>query len=70
MQVPIKKVIFSLVGILVFIIILYFVYQNIVYVTTDNAQIEGHAVLLAPKESGFITKVYVEQGQIVKKMIY
>ena len=45
----------------------YFIYQNIVYVTTDNAQIEGHAVLLAPKESGFITKVNVDQGQKVKK---
>ncbi len=67
MQLPIKKIVFSIVGIIVFIIILYFIYQNIIYVTTDNAQIEGHAVLLAPKESGFITKVNIEQGQKVKK---
>jgi membrane fusion protein, multidrug efflux system len=67
MQLPVKKIVFSMVGIIVLVIISYFIYQNIVYVTTDNAQIEGHAVLLAPKESGFITKVNVEQGQKVKK---
>ncbi len=49
------------------IIILYFVYQNIVYVSTDNAKIEGHAVLLTPKVTGFIIAVNFEQGQKVKK---
>ena len=67
MQLPIKKIILSIVSVIVLIIISYFVYQNIVYVSTDNAQIEGHAVLLALKESGFIVKVNVEQGQKVKK---
>lgn len=67
MKFSVKKMILSIAGLAVFLIISYFIYDNIVYVSTDNAQIEGHAVLLAPKESGFITKVNVEQGQKVKK---
>jgi len=54
-------------GVAAAILVGYFVYQNIVYVSTDNAQIEAHAVLLASKVGGFITKVDVEEGQRVKK---
>lgn len=67
MQLTRKKVIFSIVGIIALSIILYFIYQNIVYITTDNAQVEGHALLLSPKVSGFISKINVVQGQKVKK---
>lgn len=45
----------------------YFVYQSVVFVSTDDAQIEAHAVLLASKVGGFITKVDIEEGQKVKK---
>ena len=62
-----KKIIFSAIGFIALIIVSYFVYQNIVYISTDNAQIEGHALLLSPKASGFITKVNIVQGQKVKK---
>ena len=64
---PIKKIVLTLIGLSVLSIISYFVYQNIFYITTDNAQIEGHALLLAPKVSGFIKKVNIVQGQKVKK---
>lgn len=52
---------------LVVIIAGYFLFEYIMYVTTDNAQIEGHFLLLTPKVGGYITKVNVEEGQRVKK---
>lgn len=67
MKLTLKKIILTIFGIVIFLVISYFIYQNLIYITTDNAQIEGHAVLLSLKESGFITKVNVEQGQKVKK---
>ncbi|APJ03386.1 HlyD family secretion protein [Silvanigrella aquatica] len=67
MPFSVKKIILSLIGFIVFIIVTYFIYQNVFYVTTDNAQIEGHALLISPKASGFITKVHIIQGQKVKK---
>lgn len=45
----------------------YFLYQFLTYATTDNAQIEAHAVMLAPKVPGYVLSVKVEEGQKVKK---
>ena len=45
----------------------YFLFEYMMYVTTDNAQVEGHFVMLAPRVSGYVTKVSVEEGQKVKK---
>ena len=45
----------------------YLTYEHFAYVTTDNAQIFGHSVMLAPKVSGFVTSVNVVEGQKVKK---
>lgn len=45
---------------------LYFGFQSIAYEKTDNAQVEAHAVLLAPKIAGYVTKVNVIEGQKVK----
>jgi membrane fusion protein (multidrug efflux system) len=45
----------------------YFIYEHMTYVTTDNAQIEAHSVMLAPKVGGFIVEVKVVEGQKVKK---
>ncbi|WP_397602265.1 biotin/lipoyl-binding protein [Silvanigrella sp.] len=67
MPIPIKKILLTFVGVTTLSIISYFIYQNIVYISTDNAQIEGHAFLLAPKVSGFILKVNAIQGKKVKK---
>ncbi len=44
----------------------YFGYQELMYVSTDDAQVEGHALLLAPKVSGYIKAVKVIEGQKVK----
>lgn len=45
----------------------YFLFQHFMYVSTDDAQVDAHAVLLAPRVSGYITKVNVIEGQAVKK---
>jgi membrane fusion protein (multidrug efflux system) len=45
----------------------WFVWNYVMYVTTDNAQIEGHFVMLAPKVGGYVVKVNIQEGQRVKK---
>jgi membrane fusion protein (multidrug efflux system) len=45
----------------------YLTYEHFSYVTTDNAQIFGHSLMLGPKVSGYITAVNVVEGQKVKK---
>ena len=67
MSFSIKNFMLTFAGFSIFCIIFYFIYQNRIYLTTDNAQIEGHAFLLSPKVSGFIIRVNVVQGQKVKK---
>lgn len=60
-----KKVIIAI-GIVFLLLISYFGYDHLMYVNTDNAQVQGHALILAPKVSGFIEKVYVEEGDAVQ----
>ena len=62
-----KKNILTGIGVAVVIALGWFMWDYIMYVSTDNAQIEGHFVMLAPKVSGYIVKVNIEQGQRVKK---
>lgn len=62
-----KNKILGLVGAVVAVITLYFVYEHLVYISTDNAQVEANSVLLASKVSGFVNKVLVVEGQKVKK---
>lgn len=51
---------------LVVVLALYFTYEHLTYITTDNAQVEGHTVLLASKVAGFVAEVKVVEGQKVK----
>ena len=62
-----KKLILSGVGGFFAVMSSYFAYDHFAYVNTDNAQIEGHAVMLAPKVSGFVADVKVVEGQKVKQ---
>jgi membrane fusion protein (multidrug efflux system) len=62
-----KQKILSGIGGLAALIAFYFIYQSIMYVHTDNAQIEAHSVMLAPKVGGFVVEVKVVEGQKVKK---
>lgn len=61
-----KKKILIGAGTLAAIAIVYFGYEHLVYVTTDNAQIEAPVVMLAAKVPGYIVDVKVVEGQKVK----
>nr|BFD32639.1 HlyD family secretion protein [Pigmentibacter ruber] len=62
-----KNIILFFVVIFASILAVYFIYDNYIYLSTDNAQIEGHSTILSAKVGGYITKVNVIQGQKVKK---
>lgn len=55
------------IGIAAALFALYFIFEHLVYVTTDNAQVEAHSLMLASKVGGFVTEVPVLEGQKVKK---
>jgi membrane fusion protein (multidrug efflux system) len=61
-----KKALTAVAGI-VGLILIYFLYQHIMYVSTDNAQIDAPAVMLTPKVGGYITTVNAQEGHRVKK---
>jgi membrane fusion protein (multidrug efflux system) len=44
-----------------------FVYEHLNYVSTDNANVQAHAVMLAPRVGGSVQKVLVEENQFVTK---
>ncbi len=62
-----KKKIISIAGTIVVLLVGYLTYEHFAYVTTDNAQIFGHSLMMAPKVSGYITEVNVVEGQRVAK---
>ena len=62
-----KKKILAAAGSVISILIIYFAYQFIMYVETDNAQVDAHTFLIASKVPGYIQAVNVTQGQKVKK---
>lgn len=45
----------------------YFIYEHIMFVETDNAQVEAPTVMLAAKISGYLKEVKIVEGQKVKK---
>lgn len=64
---PNKKQLIQILGGAATVVALYFAYDFFMYLHTDNAQVEGHTVMLATKSSGFIQTVNVVEGQKVKK---
>ena len=44
----------------------YLIYDNYMYVSTDNAQVDARATLLSARVSGIITRANVEENQKVK----
>jgi membrane fusion protein (multidrug efflux system) len=62
-----KKKVFLGIGLLAVLIAGYFIYDHWIWVGTDNAQIEAHAIMIASKVGGFVTLVNAEEGQVVKK---
>ena len=61
-----KKKILMGAGAVAAVAIAYFGFEQIMYVTTDNAQIEAPVVMLAAKVPGYIVEVKVVEGQKVK----
>lgn len=61
-----RKRLLSIIGTVAILMVGYFLYQFLTYVKTDNAQIQANTVMLAPKVSGYVTKVNIEEGQKVK----
>src|ERR1700722_3624961 len=44
----------------------YFIYQNYRYEGTDDAYVQAHALMLAPRIGGVVVKVLVKENQKVK----
>lgn len=61
-----KKLVFIVIGLVVISISAFYIVDHWLYVATDNAQIEAHAMMMAPKVGGFVAKVTVQEGQTVK----
>jgi membrane fusion protein (multidrug efflux system) len=62
-----RRKILTGIGAIAAFVLLYFLVQHFMYVTTDDAYVEAHATLLAPKVAGYVIKVNVTEGQKVKK---
>ncbi|KYG61309.1 HlyD family secretion protein [Bdellovibrio bacteriovorus] len=62
-----KKKILSGIGAIAVLGALYFVYEHFMFVTTDNAQVEAHSVMIAAKVGGYVKAVHVTEGLRVKK---
>jgi membrane fusion protein (multidrug efflux system) len=55
------------VGVVAIALVAYLVVTHLMVISTDNAQVHAHTVLIAPKVSGFVAKVNVVEGQEVKE---
>ena len=62
-----RKKILKGIGAVVALLLCYFLFEHFMYVSTDDAYVEAHATLLAPKVAGYINKVNITDGQRVKK---
>lgn len=64
---PKKKVVLAAVGGLAVCVGIWQLYEHWTYVSTDNAQVEAHTLLLSAKVSAYVVAIPVEDGQAVKK---
>lgn len=49
------------------LLVIWAMIEHFRFVTTDNAQLEAHTVMLAAKVPGYLVAVHVDEGQKVKK---
>lgn len=61
-----RKRILSALGALTVLGVFYFTYRHLTYVSTDDAQVNAHVVMLSSRVGGTIQKVLVEENQKVK----
>jgi membrane fusion protein (multidrug efflux system) len=62
-----KRYIFTGFMTLIVVLIIIFAINESKYVSTDDAYVETHAVMLAPKVSGQVVDVFVQDNQVVKE---
>ena len=61
-----KKKILRIVGAVALVIAAYFLWKNYKYEGTDDAYVQAHTVLLAPRVGGKVTQVMVRENEKVK----
>lgn len=65
-----KKIIFTIVGIILVIGAAWFAYNKITYSMhnedTENSQLQTNIVPIAPRMSGYVTAIYIKDNQLVK----
>lgn len=61
-----KKKIIRIVGAIAAVIAVFFIVKNYLYEGTDDAYIQAHALMLAPRVGGTVTKVLVKENDKVK----
>jgi membrane fusion protein (multidrug efflux system) len=62
-----KQKVLRAIGALALVIALYFIWKNYKYEGTDDAYVQAHTVMLAPRVGGTITEVMVHENDKVKK---
>jgi len=62
-----RKKIITLVAAIASLVGLWAIVDHLIFVKTDDAQLEAHTVMLAAKVSAFVDNVKVDEGQKVKK---
>ncbi len=62
-----KKKILIPIAVVAALAAIYFIYQSFTYVTTDNATVQAHTLMIASKVPGVVTDVLVDENQIVKE---
>ncbi len=66
-KLSIKKPVMIFVGVIVGILLLFWIFEEMKYQSTDDAYVETTTVSVAPRVSGQIIEVYVKDNQSVKK---
>jgi len=61
-----KKNIFPFLIAAALAVVVYFVVQSFLYVETDDAYVEAHSLMLAPRIGGIVSKVFVNENDKVK----
>lgn len=61
-----KKNIFSILIMAALVAVAYFVVQGFLYEETDDAYVEAHALMLAPRIGGIVKDVFVKENEKVK----
>ena len=62
-----KRYIFVGTAIILTALVLFIYLQSLIFQTTDDAYIESHLVQIAPKVSGQVTEVYINDNQKIKE---